>query len=155
MRLTARYIDSLMLAALAEAKNALELGEIPIGAVLARDRKIIASAHNLVEAQTCVARHAEILAIEAASNSSGNWRLTDTVLCVTIEPCTMCSGAIKLSRVGTVIFGARDPSMGAFGSLYDLSVDKRVGHVPRVIQGIREEECARLMKEFFQARRKK
>lgn len=142
-----------MLAALEQAKLAKAKNEVPIGAVIYKDGQIIARSHNLVESNKNVAQHAEVLAITEASKAIGDWRLNDCILCVTIEPCTMCSGAIKLSRISTVIYGAADPSMGAFGSLYDISQDPRPGPVPRVITGVFENECASLVKDFFASKR--
>lgn len=153
MSLDPETIDTLMQSALAVAKQAADAGEVPVGAVIWHAGKEIARGHNLVEQQKAVSRHAEVVALEAAAESIGDWRLNEAILCVTIEPCTMCTAAIKLARVGTVIFGAEDPSMGACGSIFDLMPDTRIGHVPRVISGVREEECAALMKNFFKERR--
>lgn len=155
MQITDSLVNRLMEEALMQARLAFDLGEVPVGAVVACDGKIIARAHNLVEVNKAISQHAEILALESAAQANDNWRLTNATLCVTIEPCTMCTGAIKFARIQTLIFGATDASMGACGSLYDISQDPRVGHIPRVIQGVRADECGALMKDFFAGRRNK
>ena len=154
MDLSEHSVDRLMEAALEQAELAASRGEVPVGAVIAIDDKIIARAHNLVEKNKAISNHAEVLALEQAAKNRNNWRLSDATLCVTIEPCTMCVGALKLSRVKNLIIGAMDPSMGACGSIYDLTQDKRAGHIPRVLYGVREQECASLMKRFFADKRK-
>ena len=140
--------------ALEEAQKAFDKGEVPIGAVVADRNGILSQAHNLIESKHDATAHAELLAIQAAAKKVSNWRLLDTVLCVTIEPCTMCLGAIRQSRIATVIYGARDARYGAMGSLYDLSQDERLGKPPQVIPGVKAEECAQLLKDFFKLRRK-
>ena len=153
MQIEPAFVEHLMTAALCEARMAQSTGEVPVGAVVARDGEIIARAHNRVESLLDCCAHAEILAIRHASLVTGNWRLDDCTLCVTLEPCSMCIGAIRLARIPLIIFGASDPSMGAVGSLYDLSQDDRLGPVPRVISGIRSEESAQLIQGFFRSRR--
>jgi tRNA(adenine34) deaminase len=153
MKLSAEHIELLMQEALIEAEKASGLGEVPVGAVIALGGKIIARAHNLVETKKDATAHAEVLAMQEASRALGNWRLKDAVLCVTLEPCTMCIGAAKLSRIPTIIFGANDPRMGAVGSLYDIAIDNRVGPAPRIIRGVREDECRRMLSSFFEQRR--
>ncbi|NDC39037.1 MAG: nucleoside deaminase [Proteobacteria bacterium] len=150
MKLTADFIDHLMEQALAEAEKAAKIGEVPVGAVVAVQNKIISRAHNLVETKKDASAHAEVLAMQQASSTLSNWRLNNAVLCVTLEPCTMCIGALRLSRIGTIIFGAEDPRMGAVGSLYDLSIDDRLGAPPRVIRGIREAQCRTQLSSFFE-----
>ena len=135
--------------ALIEAQKAAALGEVPVGAVIAHNGSIIARAHNLTESETDATGHAEILAIRAASKVIGNWRLSEATLVVTLEPCTMCAGAIKLSRVSTVVFGTLDPRAGGMGSLYDVSADTRTGPPPRVVTGVCEETCRKILKDFF------
>ena len=154
MRIKPEFIETLMQEALKEARAAYSLGEVPVGAVVAYKNEIIAKGHNLVEKQSSVIKHAELIAIEKAEEVLQNWRLNDCILCVTIEPCTMCTGAIKLARIGTVVFGAQDPSMGAFGSIYDLSQNSNFGSTPRVIAGVAESTCASLMSDFFREKRK-
>lgn len=145
--------ENLMHEALTEAKKAYELGEVPVGAVVSYKNEIIARAHNEVEKDNSVSKHAEILAIERASKYIDNWRLTECVLAVTLEPCTMCAGAIKLARIPTVIYGLADPRLGAFNSLFNLAQDKRIGPVPRVISGILETESKELLQNFFRKKR--
>jgi tRNA(adenine34) deaminase len=152
--LSEETIKFLMTQALEEANNACKIGEVPIGAVVSNGREVISRAHNLVEKNSSVTKHAELLAIEKAGIQQNDWRLNESILCVTIEPCSMCIGAIKLARINTLIIGASDPSMGACGSIYDLSQDKRFGAVPRVITGILETECSQLIKNFFLEKRK-
>ncbi len=145
--------DYYMGEALAEARKALEQGEVPIGAVIVREDKIIARGHNLKERLKDATAHAEILAIRAAGVVLGSWRLLDCTLYVTIEPCPMCAGAMLQARLSRLVFGARDEKGGAVGSLYNLAQDKRFNHYLEVLEGVRAEESAALMREFFQARR--
>ena len=149
MRLPPERLIELMDLALAEAAIALHEGEVPVGAIVASADAILARDHNRIEQRRDATAHAELLAIQAASSAKKNWRLEDCVLCVTLEPCTMCTGAIKQSRIPVVVFGAQDPRLGACGSLYDLSQDPRNGPVPRVISGVQGEKCLALLKEFF------
>lgn len=143
-----------MTTALASASEAAVRGEVPIGAaVLHQSLGIIASSGNRVEELHDATAHAETLAIRAASSALAGWRLNECALFVTLEPCTMCIGAIRNARVGALVFGAADARAGAVGSLYDLSLDERLGKVPRVISGIRADECAALLKIFFSNRR--
>ncbi len=150
LKIDSSLANHLMELALQEAKKGAQLGEVPVGAVLwqpdENGGKVLGTGHNRVEGYIQVSRHAEMVALEMASAQKGDWRLPGSILCVTIEPCTMCFGAIVLARVAAVIFGARQPRMGAFGSLYDLSV---LAPDLRVISGIREAECQRLMQHFF------
>ncbi len=140
--------------ALAQASEAATRGEVPVGAaIIHQTRGLIASTGNRVEELHDATAHAETLAIRAASAALGGWRLEECALFVTLEPCTMCIGAIRNSRVGALVFGAHDARAGAAGSLYDLSLDERLGKVPRVISGIMAEECAALLIEFFAKRR--
>lgn len=148
------YITELMKVALGEAEKAASIGEVPIGAVISDGSDIIFKCHNQVEALQDPTAHAEVLAIREASKILGNWRLKDLILCVTVEPCTMCLGAIKQSRIATVVFGAWDAKAGACGSIYDLSIDSRSGLVPRVISGVLSEECGSIVSKFFQERRR-
>ncbi|MDZ4785652.1 MAG: nucleoside deaminase [bacterium] len=148
-------IHKLMLIAIEESQKALLAGEVPIGAVVFHNDKIISQAHNLTESQKDPTAHSEILALKKAGAKLNNWRLNECILCVTLEPCTMCMGAIRNARVGTVIYGAEDPDRGASGSLYDLSQDSRLGPVPRVIKGILKSECESILKEFFKTKRAK
>ena len=148
--LTPRDLDFLMAAALEEAKAADAAGEVPVGAVVSHNQTIIGRGRNQTEEKNCVINHAEILALREASERVGNWRLSECILCVTLEPCTMCLGAIRLARIPVVVFGAGDSRQGALGSLYDLSQDSRLGSPLRVIQGVREAESLDLLRSFFQ-----
>lgn len=143
--------DEAMLRALAVARRALESGDVPVGAVvLAPDGTELASACNAREALRDPTAHAEILALRAAASRFGDgWRLTGCTLVVTVEPCTMCAGALVLARVARVVFGAWEPKTGAVGSLWDVVRDRRLTHRPEVIPGILEDESAALLAKFF------
>lgn len=139
--------------AIAEAGKAEAKDEAPIGCVIVRDGKIIARAHNLRETSQDPTAHAELIAIRKAARKLGSWRLLDTTLYVTLEPCTMCMGAIILSRIPAVVFGCYDPKGGAAGSLYDLSNDPRLNHSVQLLPRIMEAECSALLSAFFAALR--
>jgi tRNA(adenine34) deaminase len=141
--------------ALVEARRAEEHGDVPIGAALLRDGELLAAAGNERELRGDPTAHAEVLAIRAAAEALGGWRLADTILYVTLEPCAMCAGAIVLARIPTVVFAAPDPKAGAAGSVLDVLADPALNHRPRVIGGVRGAEAATLLREFFVARRKK
>lgn len=147
------FIDTLMTEAIAHAKNAARAGEVPVGAVIAHNNQIIGTGRNTTEADQSVVAHAEIHAIQEASKHLGSWRLNECIMCVTLEPCTMCLGAIRLARMPVIIFGAGDSAQGAVGSLYDLSLDDRLGAPPRVIRNIKALECQALLKDFFSSLR--
>lgn len=153
MQMDQTVLDRLMTAALCEARAAEIIGEVPVGAVVYHNGEIIARAHNRVEADTDCCAHAEILAIKQASLVLDNWRLSQAVICVTLEPCSMCMGAIRLARIPLLIYGASDPRVGAAGSLYNLASDDRLGPAIELISGIKAEECAQLLKNFFRAKR--
>jgi len=138
-----------MAKALAEARKAEAKHEVPIGCVIVRDDTIIARAHNLRESKQDPAAHAELLAIRKAARKLSSWRLLDTTLYVTLEPCLMCMGAIILARIPQVVFGCFDPKAGAAGSLYDLSNDPRLNHRLELVSGIRGAECSRQLSAFF------
>ncbi|MFC4802091.1 tRNA adenosine(34) deaminase TadA [Neobacillus sp. GCM10023253] len=142
--------EKFMLEAIAEARKAKELDEVPIGAVLVHDGKIIARAHNLRESEQNATSHAELLAIDQACRETGSWRLEDTTLYVTLEPCPMCSGAIILSRVKRVVYGASDPKGGCAGTLMNLLQDSRFNHQCEVVKGVLAEECGSMLSSFFQ-----
>jgi tRNA(adenine34) deaminase len=144
-----------MTEAIRHAREAATAGEVPVGAVIAHNNTIIGTGRNTTEADQTVIAHAEIHAIQTASTSLHSWRLHECVMCVTLEPCTMCLGAIRLARIPVVIFGAGDSQQGAVGSLYDLSLDERLGAPPRVIRNIRAPECQGILQEFFESLRKK
>jgi tRNA(adenine34) deaminase len=139
--------------ALAEARRAEEHGDVPIGAALLRDGELLAAAGNERELRGDPTAHAEVLAIRAAADALGGWRLADTTLYVTLEPCAMCAGAIVLARIPTVVFAAPDPKAGAAGSVLDVLAEPALNHRPRVIGGVRGAEAATLLRTFFAARR--
>ena len=142
-----------MLAAIEEARLAESEDEVPIGAVIVRDGKIIARAHNRREGSKCATHHAEILAIEEACAHLGGWRLPGTTLYVTLEPCAMCAGAIINARIPRVVFGANDLRFGAFGSLIDLS-ELPLNHKPELKRYVRGDECKDMLSEYFRKKRK-
>jgi len=146
-------MNEYMTAALEEAKKAFDLGEVPVGAVVVKDGEIIARAHNLTETSKDPTAHAEVLAIREAARVLGGWRLIGCDLYVTVEPCSMCAGAIVWSRVERLFYGAKDPKAGAAGSLFDIPGDARLNHNPEVTGGVMEEECSTIVKDFFRALR--
>ncbi len=135
--------------ALREAEKAFEKGEAPVGAIIVKEGKIIASAHNLREKNLDPTAHAEILAIRKAAGKLGGWRLSDCDIYVTLEPCAMCAGAIIQARISRVFFGADDPKAGAAGSVVNLFGEWRFNHRVEVKAGIMEEECSQILKDFF------
>jgi len=141
--------------ALREAAKAFESGEVPVGAVVVLNNRIIARAHNQVEMLKDATAHAEVLAITQASTALSNWRLQDTVLYVSKEPCFMCSGAILNSRVKRVVFGARDEKSGGAGSAMNILQDPRQNHCVEVTAGVMEEPARTLLLEFFKIQRSK
>lgn len=144
-----------MHAALAEAQRAGESGEVPVGAVVVHRERIIGRGHNRCEALQDATAHAEMLAITAASNQLGTWRLEDCTLYVTLEPCPMCLGACLNSRLDRVVFGAREPKAGACGSVVDLHAPPGFNHALTVTAGVRADESAALLKAFFRAVRQR
>ena len=145
--------DYWMTRAIAEARKAEAKDEVPIGCVIVRDGRIIARGHNLRETTQDPAAHAELIAIRKAARKLGSWRLLNCTLYVTLEPCTMCMGAIILARIPTVVFGCYDPKGGAAGSLFDLSSDPRLNHTVELLPRILEAECSGLLSMFFAALR--
>jgi tRNA(adenine34) deaminase len=143
----------LMAAALDEARAAGEAGEVPIGAVVARQGAIIGRGGNRTMRDNDATTHAEMVAIRDASRALGSWHLEGCTLVVTVEPCAMCAGAIVLARVDRVIFGAWDEKAGMAGSVADLLRHPKLNHRPEVMAGVREEECAALVRDFFRTRR--
>jgi tRNA(adenine34) deaminase len=141
--------------AIKEAKKAEELHEVPIGAVIVMDGKIISKAHNLRESNQSAIAHAELLAIDQACKEMNNWRLENATLYVTLEPCPMCSGAIILSRVKRVVYGAADPKGGCAGTFMNLLGDDRFNHQSEVTKGVLEGECGQLLSDFFRKIREK
>ncbi|MFQ6485307.1 tRNA adenosine(34) deaminase TadA [Brachybacterium epidermidis] len=150
--------DDLMGLAIDEARAAAarEPADVPIGAlVLGPGGEVLAAAGNRREADEDPTAHAEILALREAARATGRWNLTGCTLVVTLEPCTMCAGAIVLARIQRVVIGAMDPKAGAAGSLYDLLREPRLNHRAEVTAGVRERECGDLLRDFFRARRKR
>ena len=146
--------EKMMRLALAEAENAGENQEVPIGAVLVSAvGDILAKACNQTIGQADPTAHAEILAMRTAAQKIKNYRLLNTTLYVTIEPCVMCMGAIIHARIARVVYGARDPKWGALGSLYDFATEKRFNHHPEIVAGICENECRSIIQAFFRSRR--
>ena len=145
----ARYVDL----ALVEARRAADAGEVPIGAVVVLDGMVIARAHNAPITLRDPTAHAEVLALRAAARETGNYRLERTIVYTTVEPCLMCCGALVHARVARLVYGAADPKAGAAASLYRILDDGRLNHRVGVTAGVRAEECAALLTEFFRARR--
>lgn len=139
--------------ALEEANAALEHGDVPVGAVVVVDGVVISSRHNEREKTQDPTAHAEVLALRDASKIVGSWRLDQATLYATLEPCAMCAGALVLSRVGRLVYGATDPKAGATNSLYEICTDPRLNHRVEVSSGVRAEESSALLKAFFAARR--
>ncbi|MDM8534422.1 tRNA adenosine(34) deaminase TadA [Clostridiaceae bacterium HSG29] len=141
--------------ALKEAIKALEIDEVPIGAVIVKDNVIIGRGHNLKESLNDPTMHAEIIAIKDACRNLGTWRLTDCDMYVTIEPCVMCAGAIYQSRIRSIIIGSPDEKAGGVVSLYNILFDERLNHQVKVYLGIMKKECSNIMKSFFSELRKR
>ena len=146
--------EEYMRLALDEAKIAASLDEVPVGCVVVRRGEIIATAHNTRETGKCALDHAEITAIRDACRKAGGWRLNDTTLYVTLEPCPMCAGAILNARIDRVVIGARDPRAGAFGSLFDLNA-LPLNHKAEITDGVLADESADLLSSFFRRKRQK
>ncbi|MGT2958363.1 tRNA-specific adenosine deaminase [Streptococcus bovimastitidis] len=149
MKFSQEEKEYFMRQALLEAEKSLAKAEIPIGCVIVKDKEIIGRGHNAREELNQAIMHAEIMAINEANASVGNWRLLDSTLFVTIEPCVMCSGAIGLARIPQVIFGAANQKFGGAGSLYQILTDERLNHRVDLETGILEAECAQIMQDFF------
>ena len=142
-----------MRAALREAHASLARDEVPVGCVVVHEGLVIGRGHNQVEALQDATAHAEILAIGAASNALGSWRLHECTLYVTLEPCSMCAGAIVLARLGRLVYGASDPKAGACGSVLDVVGERRLNHRVEVEREVMAEECGELLREFFRKKR--
>ncbi|WP_202709389.1 tRNA adenosine(34) deaminase TadA [Sporosalibacterium faouarense] len=141
--------------ALNEAYKAYDIDEVPIGAVIVKENKIIGSGFNIRESSKDPTTHAEMIAIREASKNIGGWRLIGCTLYVTIEPCPMCAGAIINSRIDRVVVGAKDPKMGSCGSIIDITQNEKFNHQAQVQWGVLEEECSSIMTDFFRKLRKK
>ena len=141
--------------AIEEAKIAAAVGEIPVGAIVIYQKKAIARAYNLRETLPCATAHAELLAIEKACRALGRWRLTGCTLYVTVEPCPMCAGAIVNSRLDRIVYGCDDPKGGAVRSLFQIVDNPALNHRVEVTAGVRADECAAIMRDFFRSRRRK
>lgn len=135
------------------ARKAAAKGEVPVGAIVVRNQKIVGLAHNQKERLQNPTSHAEIIAIQRASRKLKNWRLTDCTLYVNLEPCPMCAGAIVQSRIQKVVFGCRDPKSGAVSSLYTLTQDPRLNHRAETLEGVLADESSQLLSSFFKSRR--
>ncbi len=142
-----------MAAAIGAAHEAFQLDEVPVGAAVVVDKRVIVVAHNETVARRDLTRHAELIAIRAAIETLQVDRLDTATLCITLEPCAQCAGAVVLARVARVVFGAYDPKAGMAGSVADLLRHPRLNHRPEVVGGVMKEECGRLLSEFFQAKR--
>jgi tRNA(adenine34) deaminase len=145
--------DYFMRLALREAERALEHDDVPIGAVIVRDGEVLAAGHNERELRQDPTAHAEMVVLREAARILGSWRLLDTVLYVTLEPCAMCAGAVVLARVPRLVFGASDPKAGACGSVLDVVGEPRLNHRPVLAGGLLASECAALLGAFFASRR--
>jgi tRNA(adenine34) deaminase len=139
--------------ALREASRALQHGDIPVGAVVVKDGEVIGSGHNEREVRADPTAHAELIALRDAARAVGSWRVLESVLYVTLEPCAMCAGAIVLARVPSVVFGTPDPKAGAAGTVLDVLAQPGLNHHPQVKSGLLAEECADLLRSFFASRR--
>lgn len=153
--LIAKDDNFFMKEAIKQAKMAFSLDEVPVGAVVVHENKIIAKAYNQVEMLKDPTAHAEMLALTQACNSLQNKWLLDCIIYVTIEPCSMCAGALVLSRIKKIVYGADDPKAGACGSVVNIINNKSLNHRPKIKKGILEKECSLILKEFFALKRKK
>jgi len=141
--------EDYMKVALREARKALEIEEVPVGAVIIHEGQIIAKAHNQRELLRDPTAHAEMIAITQAAAHLQSWRLENTVMYVTLEPCSMCAGAIVLARIPELVFGAKDPKTGAAGSLMNIVQDERLNHQVKLTSGVLEKECGAILRDFF------
>ena len=147
------YLQYMQLA-LVEARRAIEVEEVPVGAVIVRGQQVIAAAHNQRETLADPTAHAEMIAITQAASAMEDWRLSGCTLFVTLEPCPMCAGAILQARIPKVVFGALDPKAGSVTSLYQMLEDRRLNHTASVTGGVLAEECGRLLSDFFRPQRR-
>lgn len=156
--MTSKYIDPAvdrkwMMIALEEAKKASEIGEIPVGAVLVREDRLIAKAHNRRELDQSPTGHAEILVLEEGAKQLGRWRLSDCTLYVTLEPCPMCAGAIVMARLGRLVYGAADYKAGAVESLFNIPTHPGLNHQIEITSMVEEAACREILQKFFHNRR--
>jgi tRNA(adenine34) deaminase len=152
--MTGTAYDAGMRLALEQARRAPAHGDVPVGAVvLGASGELLGQGHNDREGSGDPTAHAEVLALRQAARAVGGWRLSGCTLVVTLEPCAMCAGAVVLSRVDRVVFGADDPKAGAAGSLFDVLRDRRLNHRPEVVRGVLEAECGEVLRTFFEGRR--
>ena len=152
-QVSVRHIEFMKIA-LNEAQKAGQKDEVPIGAVLVNENnELLSAAHNQIISRQDPSAHAEILVLRKAAHKIGNYRLLNSTLYVTVEPCPMCMGAIIHARVAQIIFGARDPKWGAAGSLYNFAEDQRFNHRPIILEGICAGECKKIMQDFFNSKR--
>lgn len=142
-----------MRAAIEEAKVAVAIGEVPIGAVAVENGELVCASHNMRECEQDPLGHAELLLLRNLSRAKKSWRLNDVEIYVTCEPCIMCAGAILQSRIPRLVYGCKDPKAGAVESLYSVLTDKRLNHRVEVVSGVLAEECSNLLKDFFKGRR--
>jgi tRNA(adenine34) deaminase len=146
--------ETFMHEALALAKRAAEAGEVPVGAVVVKDGAVVGRGHNRPVAGRDPTAHAEVIALRNAAERTGNYRLADCILYVTLEPCAMCAGAIMNARISRVVYGAADPKSGACGSVVDLFAENRLNYHTTVVGGVMAEEASKLLQDFFSARRR-
>lgn len=146
--------EKYMKAALLEAKKAYSKDEVPVGAVIVKNDKIIARGHNLRESKNDPTMHAEIVAIRKACKKANSWRLEDATIYVTVEPCSMCAGTILWTRIKRVVYGASDPKGGSLGGSFNLYEMPNLNHHPEITGGVLKEECGELMSQFFKGKRK-
>ena len=147
------YVQYMQLA-LVEARRAIEVKEVPVGAVIVHGQQVIAAAHNQRETLADPTAHAEMIAITQAASALEDWRLSGCTLFVTLEPCPMCAGAILQARIPKVVFGALDPKAGSVTSLYQMLEDRRLNHTASVTGGVLAEECGRMLSDFFRSQRR-
>jgi tRNA(adenine34) deaminase len=146
--------EHFMQLALAEAEAALAENEVPIGAVITHQDRVVAAAHNQREQLRDPTAHAEMIAITQAAEALGDWRLQGCTLYVTLEPCSMCAGAIVQARIPLVVYGAADPKAGAVATLFQLLSDRRLNHQAQIVPGVLAQQCGRLLTQFFESQRK-
>jgi tRNA(adenine34) deaminase len=142
-----------MALAIREAELAIEKGEVPVGAVIVFENRVIGRGHNLTESMHDATAHAEIIALSAAYSHFNDWRLENCYLFSTLEPCAMCAGAAVLSRIKTIVYGAKDPKFGGCGSIFEIPTERRLNHRIEVVGGVMETEIAAMMRQFFREQR--